>query len=103
MLGIILYLLMLYFVKKNMKRFIFIILLMISKSSFASFPVVEKVSDQTTGSMTDPGLSSYFPYYANIWFYIWGIGAFIQVLEKKILLNTYFLVGGGRRGGSTFR
>jgi len=60
-----------------MKRFVFIILLMISKSSFASFPVVEKVSDQTTGSMTDPGLSSVFPYYANIWFYIWGIGVFI--------------------------
>jgi hypothetical protein len=60
-----------------MKRFVFIILLMISKSSFASFPVVEKVSDQTTGSMTDPGLSSEFPYYANIWFYIWGIGVCI--------------------------
>lgn len=60
-----------------MKRVVFIILLFISKSSFASFPVVEKVSNQTTGSMTDPGLSSEFPYYANIWFYIWGIGAFI--------------------------
>jgi len=45
--------------------------------SYASFPVVEKVSDQTTGSMTDPGLSYHFPYYANIWFYIWGIGVCI--------------------------
>ena len=47
--------------------------------SYASFPVVEKVSDQTTVSMTDQGLSSYFPYYANIWFYIWGIGVFIPL------------------------
>jgi hypothetical protein len=47
--------------------------------SYASFPVVEKVSDLATGTMTDPGLSSYFPYYANIWFYIWGIGVFIPL------------------------
>ena len=56
-----------------MKRVVFIILLFISKSSFASFPVVEKVSDQTTRSMKDP----LFPYYANIWFYIWGVSVFI--------------------------
>ena len=106
MLGIILYLLMLYFVKKNMKRFIFIILLMISKSSFASFPVVEKVSDQTTGSMTDPGLSSHFPYYANIWFYIWGIGVFILLffLVKNLRISGFreknpfkYLFSGWRR------
>ena len=47
--------------------------------SYASFPVVEKVSDLATGTMTDPGLSSYFPYYANIWVYIWGIGVFIPL------------------------
>ena len=89
-----------------MKRFIFIILLMISKSSFASFPVVEKVSDQTTGSMTDPGLSSYFPYYANIWFYIWGIGAFILLffLVKNLRISGFreknpfkYLFSGWRR------
>jgi len=89
-----------------MKRFVFIILLMISKSSFASFPVVEKVSDQTTGSMTDPGLSSYFPYYANIWFYIWGIGAFILLffLVKNLRISGFreknpfkYLFSGWRR------
>jgi len=63
-----------------MKKFILILLILVSKLSFASFPVVEKVSDQTTGSMTDPGLSSEFPYYANIWFYIWGIGVFILLI-----------------------
>ena len=89
-----------------MKRFVFIILLMISKSSFASFPVVEKVSDQTTGSMTDPGLSSHFPYYANIWFYIWGIGAFILLffLVKNLRISGFreknpfkYLFSGWRR------
>ena len=89
-----------------MKRFIFIILLMISKSSFASFPVVEKVSDQTTGSMTDPGLSSHFPYYANIWFYIWGIGVFILLffLVKNLRISGFreknpfkYLFSGWRR------
>ena len=89
-----------------MKRFVFIILLMISKSSFASFPVVEKVSDQTTGSMTDPGLSSHFPYYANIWFYIWGIGVFILLifLVKNLRISGFreknpfkYLFSGWRR------
>ena len=79
---------------------------MISKSSFASFPVVEKVSDQTTGSMTDPGLSSHFPYYANIWFYIWGIGAFILLffLVKNLRISGFreknpfkYLFSGWRR------
>lgn len=89
-----------------MKRFVLIILLMISKSSFASFPVVEKVSDQTTGSMTDPGLSSVFPYYANIWFYIWGIGVFILLifLVKNLRISGFreknpfkYLFSGWRR------
>ena len=89
-----------------MKRFVFIILLMISKSSFASFPVVEKVSDQTTGSMTDPGLSYHFPYYANIWFYIWGIGVFILLifLVKNLRISGFreknpfkYLFSGWRR------
>ena len=89
-----------------MKRFFLIILLMISKSSFASFPVVEKVSDQTTGSMTDPGLSSVFPYYANIWFYIWGIGVFILLifLVKNLRISGFreknpfkYLFSGWRR------
>jgi len=89
-----------------MKRFIFIILIMISKSSFASFPVVEKVSDQTTGSMTDPGLSYHFPYYANIWFYIWGIGVFILLifLVKNLRISGFreknpfkYLFSGWRR------
>jgi len=68
-----------------MKRFVFIILLMISKSSFASFPVVEKVSYKTTGSMTDP----LFP----ISFYISGIVVFI--LFFLTILN--FLKNGWRR------
>ena len=88
-----------------MKRFVFIILLMISKSSFASFPV-EKVSDQITGSMTDPGLSYHFPYYANIWFYIWGIGVFILLifLVKNLRISGFreknpfkYLFSGWRR------
>ena len=74
--------------------------------SFASFPVVEKVSDQTTGSMTDPGLSSVFPYYANIWFYIWGIGVFILLifLVKNLRISGFreknpfkYLFSGWRR------
>jgi hypothetical protein len=62
-----------------MKRIILLLITIITFTnvSYASFPVVEKVSDQTTVSMTDQGLSSHFPYYANIWFYIWGIGVFI--------------------------
>ncbi len=74
--------------------------------SYASFPVVEKVSDQTTGSMTDPGLSSVFPYYANIWFYIWGIGVFILLifLVKNLRISGFreknpfkYLFSGWRR------
>ena len=74
--------------------------------SYASFPVVEKVSDQTTGSMTDPGLSSHFPYYANIWFYIWGIGVFILLifLVKNLRISGFreknpfkYLFSGWRR------
>ena len=74
--------------------------------SYASFPVVEKVSDQTTGSMTDPGLSYHFPYYANIWFYIWGIGVFILLifLVKNLRISGFreknpfkYLFSGWRR------
>ena len=89
-----------------MKKFILILLILVSKLSFASFPVVEKVSDQTTGSMTDPGLSSHFPYYANIWFYIWGIGVFILLffLVKNLRISGFreknpfkYLFSGWRR------
>jgi hypothetical protein len=52
---------------------------------FASFPVVEKVSDQNTGSMTDPLFSTSF--------YILGIVAFI--LFCFTILN--FLKNGFRR------
>ena len=86
MLSIILYLLMLYFVKKNMKKFILILLILVSKLSFASFPVVEKVSNQTTGSMTDP-------FWFSVSFYILGLVA--GVLWYLTFFN--FLKNGFRR------
>ena len=72
-----------YFMKK-------IILFLITITTFtnvscASFPVVEKVSNQTTGSMTDPLFS--------ISFYILGILAFI--LLCLTIIN--FLINGFRR------
>lgn len=91
-----------------MKRYSFLLITLIifTNVSYASFPVVEKVSDQTTGSMTDPGLSSVFPYYANIWFYIWGIGVFILLifLVKNLRISGFreknpfkYLFSGWRR------
>ena len=71
-----------------MKRFVFIILLMISKSSFASFPVVEKVSDQTTGSN---GPILYMPVITLI---IWTIVVFTLLGFLGVLLKKKQRTGG---------
>ena len=70
-----------------MKRIIFLLITIttFTNVSYASFPVVEKVSYQPTGSMTDP----LFP----ISFYISGIVSFI--LLSLTMLN--FLKNGFRR------
>ena len=55
----------------SMKKIILFLITIITFTNvnYASFPVVEKVSDQTTGSMTDPLFPTIF--------YILGIVAFI--------------------------
>jgi hypothetical protein len=85
-----------------MKKFILILLILVSKSSFASFPVVEEVSNQTIGS-NGPLLEM-----GGITLIIWTIVVFtllvflLQYLRTSDFRETnpfkYFQISGWRRG-----